>query len=290
MTRGLSRRQFLKVTASGTVLLVTGLSMEGCEEEAPKPRFFSARERDMLEAAAARIIPSDQDAGAREASVVGYIESLLTAFDHEPPRIFAGGPFSGRQPHPDNRTGRPSKDFPPNSFERFLPLSRVKELAWRVRLFGSRDVPGGDFNDAALGPTTGWREAYRRGVDALDAKSRELFGKSFVALAPEEQDQVLAQADAEFVRLLVEHTVEGMYSTPEYGGNRDLVGWRSVRFEGDSQPLGYSIFDESTGVYKEMTDRPLSTPNPDEDFRPLDGDVAEFINAIATGTGGKRFF
>ena len=31
-----------------------------------------------------------------------------------------------------------------------------------------------------------------------------------------------------------------MYGAPEYGGNRDLVGWRSIGFEGDVQPRGYT--------------------------------------------------
>ena len=31
-----------------------------------------------------------------------------------------------------------------------------------------------------------------------------------------------------------------MYGAPEYGGNRDLVGWRYIDFEGDVQPRGYT--------------------------------------------------
>jgi hypothetical protein len=31
-----------------------------------------------------------------------------------------------------------------------------------------------------------------------------------------------------------------MYGPPEYGGNRDLVGWQSIGFEGDVQPRGWT--------------------------------------------------
>jgi hypothetical protein len=31
-----------------------------------------------------------------------------------------------------------------------------------------------------------------------------------------------------------------MYGPPEYGGNRDLAGWRSIGFEGDVQPRGWT--------------------------------------------------
>ena len=31
-----------------------------------------------------------------------------------------------------------------------------------------------------------------------------------------------------------------MYGAPEYGGNRDGVGWAYIGYEGDVQPRGYS--------------------------------------------------
>jgi hypothetical protein len=34
--------------------------------------------------------------------------------------------------------------------------------------------------------------------------------------------------------------------------------------EGDAQPLGYSIFDRTAGVYRERADHPMTTANPDE--------------------------
>ena len=43
-----------------------------------------------------------------------------------------------------------------------------------------------------------------------------------------------------FTALLFEHTIEGLYATPEYGGNRGLVGWKDIGFPGDSQPRGYT--------------------------------------------------
>ncbi len=284
MEHGLSRRQFLKVTAAGTVLLAAGLSLESCAEETPAPLFFSAHERDLVQAAATRLLPADGDTG-----VVDYIERLLTAFEHNPPRIFAGGPFSGRHPYPDNKNGRPSHDFPSDEFERFVPLTRAKEIAWRTRIYGSGNVPGGNFNDSVLGPTKGYRQSYRDGLAALDAKSRELFGKSFVALAAGDQNRALAEADQGFVGLLLEHTLEGTYAAPEYGGNLKVAGWRSVTFDGDSQPLGYSIYDEATGAYHELRDRPLSSANPNEDNRGFSPATIDLLDRLSTALGGKRF-
>ena len=285
MERGLSRRQFLKVSAAGTVLLATGLGLEACDEGPTPVRFFSAHDRDMLAAAAERILPAGPGSG-----VAVYIERLLTAFDYDPPRIFAGGPFSGRLPYPDNSTGRPSSDKPVNAFERFVPLTRVGQIAWRVRIYGSASVPGGGYNDAVIGATKGWRSVYQDGLAELAAQSRQLFSKRFVALGPSDQDQALAAVDAEFVATLTEHTVEALFAAPEYGGNRKLLGWTMAHFEGDSQPLGYSIYHEPSGTFRERVDHPLSTPDPDDDFSGFGPDVFEFVNTIATGQGGRRFF
>ena len=55
-----------------------------------------------------------------------------------------------------------------------------------------------------------------------------------------------------------------MLCAPEYGGNRDCVGWTLTGFDGDSQPLGYAIFDETIQDYRERPDKPLSTILPDD--------------------------
>src|SRR5207302_1064027 len=60
-----------------------------------------------------------------------------------------------------------------------------------------------------------------------------------------QREVVIAGADQSFIALAYSHAVEGTYSAPEYGGNAGLVGWRSIGFDGDRQPLGY--VDPATG-------------------------------------------
>ena len=67
-----------------------------------------------------------------------------------------------------------------------------------------------------------------------------------------------------FFELVIEHTLQGSFAAPEYGGNRDTAGWRMLGIEGDSQPLGYSMFSLRDDRYHERPDQPMSTPNPDE--------------------------
>ena len=178
------------------------------------PLFFRDDEYAVVEAACARLIPTDEDPGATEARVVDYIDGLLGAFATDPPRIWAGGPFSGR--HGGD-----------NGFTRFLPLTALDELAWRTRIEGSRGRPERELN----GPVVGLQERYRDGLRSL--------GPDFAAVSTDEQDDRLRAAPG-FTSLLYEHACEGMYGAPEYGGNQGLVGWRYIGFEGDTQPRGFT--------------------------------------------------
>jgi len=178
------------------------------------PRFFDQRQYATVQAACARLIPTDEDPGATEAGVVDYIDGFLGAFASDPPLIWAGGPFSGRF------GGDPRFGF----FHRLNPRD---ELAWRTRIEGSQGL----VERERLGPVVGLQDQYRTGLATL--------GDDFVDLPGEEQDERL-RANPEFLELLHEHACEGMYGAPEYLGNRDQVGWRYIGFAGDVQPRGYT--------------------------------------------------
>ena len=178
------------------------------------PVHFSEGQFRVVEAVCARLIPTDQDPGAKEAGVADYIDGLLGAFAFDPPRIWAGGPFSGRF------GGSPA-------FATFHRLNRLDELAWRTRIEGSRGIPEREWN----GPVTGLQERYSAGL--------ELLGSDFADVSVEEQDRRLNE-NREFTALVYEHACEGMYGAPEYGGNKGGVGWSYIGFAGDVQPRGYS--------------------------------------------------
>ncbi len=178
------------------------------------PCFLSQSQRRILDAACARIVPADDEPDAAQAGAADYIDGLLGAFLVDPPRIWAGGPFSGR-----------FGDEP--SFAAFHRLTAHDELAWRTRIEGSMGIPERE----RLGPVVGLQQQYAEGLAAL--------GEDFPALPAEQQDERLKSAGP-FVKLLYEHVCEGLYAAPEYGGNRDLAGWRSVGYLGDVQPRGFT--------------------------------------------------
>ena len=161
------------------------------------------------------LLPADGiSPGAGQAGGADYVDQLLGAFLVDPPRIWAGGPFSGRH---GGEAG----------FDRWIPLGALEELAWRIRIEGSQGIPEREIN----GPVAGWQAEYRAGLAAL--------GSDFPTVDPAEQDRRL-DADPGFKQLLYEHACEGAYGAPEYGGNRDGLGWRVIEFPGDVQPRGYT--------------------------------------------------
>jgi gluconate 2-dehydrogenase gamma chain len=109
-------------------------------------------------------------------------------------RIYAGGPIRRR-------------------FARFQPLSRVKRIGW------GREVRR-------------LRKVYRRGLRDLDARA----GGDFASIPAEAQDAILTALDYQddaFFGTLVDHTIEGVYSHPVYGGNKEFTAWNAFGYEGD---------------------------------------------------------
>lgn len=257
--------------------------------------------------------PADKCPGGGEVTGDGAVDeadvgaAAVAVFRARP--MFGGGPFSGRtaQPHapvgpaPCNvchgppgaggytRAGQnpPGVDaVPRNAFREFLPLTRLQALSWTVRLLGGEDVAELKDNPLAVElPGVGLRHKYRVGLAALDAAS----GASFAALSTEEQRMVLDLADPDFVTLLTQHVIEGTLCAPEYGGNRGLRGWALAGFDGDSQPLGYTVYDDAApGNYRERPEKPNSGPNPGQDCGGFSSAMDTFLGLISAGAGGRR--
>ena len=265
----------------------------GCGDNIYEPRgiFFDEHAWATIDIATGFILPGDRM--ARDAMAVRYIDTLLAAFTVDPPAIFAGGPFSGRTAFPDAH-GQPTTQFPSDDFAQFLALSRVQEIAWRVRIFGSPATAGGDFNDAVLGPTTGLQALYLDGIQRLDDVANEMQQyKQFRFLAPDDASRALdtvADDKPDFWDALVNHTLEGTFCAPEYGGNALAIGWQGTNYDGDSAPLGHAVFDETTGAYVDRADEPTSQPSPGDVTETFDPDIIDALTIAAIGSGGMRFF
>jgi gluconate 2-dehydrogenase gamma chain len=98
-------------------------------------------------------------------------------------------------------------------------------------------------------PTQGYQsplapqEVYRIAIAETHSHCRAKYGKTFDALAPAQQDDVLRDLQEGritlelvparlFFGLLWANTQEGFFADPMYGGNREKTGWKLVGFPG----------------------------------------------------------
>ena len=86
-------------------------------------------------------------------------------------------------------------------------------------------------------------ENYRLGLETLEAESQAFAGKGFTELDTSAQDLILSRLEsgqvtlswplnpAEFFHMVIAHVMEGYYSDPGNGGNRDSIAWRMIGFK-----------------------------------------------------------
>ena len=98
---------------------------------------------------------------------------------------------------------------------------------------------------------------YRRGLAAVDALATERFSTVFSMATDSQRRQLMREMDevarkesesflGQFFGIVREHTVQGYFGDPAYGGNRDTIGWKLVGFPGAQ--WGYSPEQMRPGV------------------------------------------
>jgi len=294
----LTRRRFLQVAAAGGVA-ATLPWIDGCADDdssglgpAPTPtplpepeRFFTADERAITERLASALLPEgDGVAGAATADAVEYIDRYLASFDNAEPAIFRAGPYSGRWPFPEPESGEPGDVYPHNDFADVLPLTRMQELAFRVELDGSAAVANGDINAPLVATYPGLRAIYRDALAALPLTADEIAALDDTAVLA-----LFAQMPEAFVSAFLHHVGEGMFCAPEYGGNAGGRGWTDYQYDGDSQPLGHTLFD-ADGVARDRADQPNQSEDPARPAIAFAPEVDDFLTSITRIQGGTKFF
>ncbi len=196
-------------------------------QESNERLFFSDHEWETIDAATARIYPTDHQPGAREARVVRFIDRYLSGIDY----IYASADGSG-----------------------FLQMSGKLADAWRARNAAMRRTYREgirELDHIAAGrhgkPFAELTEAEQDGV--LEELSGAPKPKP-VTLTDTGPLGTMLQGVADdgmnFFDALCLHTRQGMYADPAYGGNKDRVGWEIVEFPGpeslaDTNDCSYSV-------------------------------------------------
>jgi gluconate 2-dehydrogenase gamma chain len=198
--------------------------------------FFDTHQRATIEAAMARIIPTDDTPGAREARTVEFLDRYLSGLGC----IYAKPDGSGFE----RLDGKRAK-----AWQRRIEIVRERYVAGVEALdrtarerFGSDFAElSGDEQDEVLRTLEGAGEKTQEAE--LERARTQLYGAPVeVAL-----QQTSAEVDLDFVPLLALHTRQGFYADPIYGGNHDRVGWDVIGFPGPS-----SLAEVHSGRYSTL--------------------------------------
>lgn len=109
---------------------------------------------------------------------------------------------------------------------------------------GAREARAVHYIDRALsGFLVSARESYSLGLLAVEEYAQAQYGASYHSLSLVQQDGILqllernempglAASGAAFFAMLRNHTIEGTFCDPYYGGNRDFIGWDMLGYPG----------------------------------------------------------
>lgn len=193
--------------------------------------FFTPHEAKTVEALTARILPgTPDDPGAREAGVVNYIDKTMVFNEGFAEPTYRQPPFAQTY----------EGDNPPQDGNQYDVVWVKKDELPRYG-FQSNHSP---------------REIYRKGIVSVDQYSQAKFQKQFVDLTEDQQDQIVGDmsdgktigfdepSDKTFFTQLRNDTINGMFSDPAYGGNKDMVGWKLIGYPGSQR--AYTPIDMMT--------------------------------------------
>lgn len=83
------------------------------------------------------------------------------------------------------------------------------------------------------GPNAGEKTSFVQGLEAMDAYAKKNHGAALAELSAEKRDQVLNEiVGSPFFTRARRLTLEGMFSDPYYGGNKNFAGWDLIRYPG----------------------------------------------------------
>jgi len=206
--QGFGRRDFLKGAVAGgaaAATATTSLDVPAAQAQQPAAsppasvgyEFLNLEEAPFVEALVDHMIPADEfTPKGTDLGINVFIDRALAGGWGKGERLYMQGPW---------KKGVPSQGYQ-------LPL-----------------VPA---------------ELYRAGIAATNAHCRKTYGKSFDRLDAKQREEVLVGLSTgkvtfpdglpvrAFWTVVYQTVMEGMFSDPIYGGNRNKVSWRMVGYPG----------------------------------------------------------
>jgi gluconate 2-dehydrogenase gamma chain len=205
--QGFDRRDFLKTAVVGGAAAASGTAAISTPEiaQAQQPpaatvagyAFLNLDEAAFVEALVDHMVPADEiSPKGTDLGVNIYIDRALAGAWGKGERLYMQGPW---------KLGSPSQGYQ-------LPLTPA--------------------------------QLYRAGIEATNAHCRKTWGNTFDRIEPAQREEVLVGLSTGKIKFddglpvrafwstLYQTVVEGIYSDPIYGGNRNKAGWAIIGFPG----------------------------------------------------------
>jgi gluconate 2-dehydrogenase gamma chain len=157
--------------------------------------FFNAEEVLFIEAACERLIPADEAGpGAIGAGVCNFLDRQLGGAWGAGERLYRSGPWAA---------GTPSQGYQ-------LPFTPAELFHTALRaIHRDFEARGAAFHDLPVETQDAYLKSLESGAHDLDGVP-----------------------SAVFFEALLKTSIEGYFSDPVYGGNRDMAAWRMIGFPG----------------------------------------------------------
>jgi len=209
MKDGFGRRDFLKGAVAGSAVAATAPTLvehahaqpaaapASAASATPGYAFLNIDEAAFVEALVDHLVPADDlTPSGTEIGINIYIDRALSGAWGKGDRLYMQGPW---------KPGTPSQGYQ-------LPLTPA--------------------------------QLYRAGIEATNAHCRKAYGKPFDRLNEQQREEVLVGLSTAkitfgsglpvrvFWTTVYQTVMEGMFSDPIYGGNRNKAGWKLIGFPG----------------------------------------------------------
>lgn len=165
-----------------------------------------------------RVIPTDDQPGAKEAGTVEFLDRYLSGIGF----VYAKPDGSGFEQLDGKRA---------EAWQQRIDILRekyvqgVEELDRRSRA---------QFDADFVRLTAEQQDQILAKMERPEQQTDVEEAQATAAFAPVEpaMQQTSAEIDLDFFPLLALHTRQGFYADPIYGGNKDRVGWKLIGFDG----------------------------------------------------------
>ena len=180
--------------------------------------FFDEHQWVTIEAAMSRVIPTDDQPGAKEAGTVEFLDRYLSGIGF----VYAKPDGSGFEQLDGKRA---------EAWQQRIDILREKYVQG-IEELDRRSRAQFDADFARL--TAEQQDQILAKMERPEQQTDVEEAQATAAFAPVEpaMQQTSAEIDLDFFPLLALHTRQGFYADPIYGGNKDRVGWKLIGFDG----------------------------------------------------------